>query len=212
MTCSCSKGFCFVILAKRLGPILAQMYSIDESSSPTSLPALSTWLKEKKKSQYNYDNVPPLEYFNIRCGMRFSWRIWQWQLFLLDVKALNHSSSLVYRLQMWRHQAVSLPPGHEWHHCKLFVLRLAPCHAHAAGACLQYPWIALSLLTPQFPKIPPIFLRWLRADFSLSRELVASLEIAKAEHAQKDNILFISCRSCLFNTMWPTRILFSFIV
>ena len=122
---------------------------------------------------------------------------------LLDVKTLNPSSSLVYRFQIWRHQAVSLPPGHEWHHCKLFVLRLAPCHAHAAGACLQYPWTALSLLTPQFPKIPPIFLRWLRADFSLSRELVASLEIAKAEHAQKDNILFISCRSCLLNTMWP---------
>ena len=35
-------------------------------------------------------------------------------------------------------------------------------------------------------KIPPIFLRWPWADFSLSRELVASLETAKTGHAQRD--------------------------
>ena len=36
-------------------------------------------------------------------------------------------------------------------------------------------------------KIPPIFLCCLWADFSLSRELVASHETAKTEHAQRNN-------------------------
>ena len=35
-------------------------------------------------------------------------------------------------------------------------------------------------------KIPPIFLGWPWADFSLSRELVASQETAKTEHAQRN--------------------------